>query len=229
VRVIAFAAGLAAGMVLALAPATAQQSCGGVLQPPCPTTTAPGGPPPPPAGRPTPLSSAEFSAIEATLASSVPLDKGDTAARRRAFRRSCVRLDRRDLLLAAYRRLCLEESKLYVAYAGPCYSRSTCVPKWTGVHRTTGSYVREFRRFDAELESLVSDSRCRTALRSPPGELAAYGRFNRAVSELIAGFRSRSAHRLRAAARNLNRVSKTARKVVRSNRKQLSDFRSGCD
>jgi hypothetical protein len=167
-------------------------------------------------------------AIQATIAASLPLDKGNKPAKRRRFRRACAGLDRRDSVLAAYRRFCFQEANLYDAFAAPCFSRATCVPKFVRVYRTTDAYLAAYRHLDMEIARLVSDPRCRTALRSTAAELAAYRRSNGAVGRLITAFRSGSSHQVKTAARNLNRVAASNRKVVRTNHKQLSDFRAGC-
>jgi hypothetical protein len=240
-KVLALVAGLALALTIGLCTASAQDACGGLLQPPCPTPSTPTASTPtsttPSSTTPTnpaptlpaaPLSQARYRAIDAILAASVPLDHSYARAPRRAYRRSCKTLDRRDPLLRSFRTWCLVAADIYdsQAAAAACRTKSCFIASLDTGATLTARFRTEFIALDRVIDTQVVNVGCRDALRAPPGELARYQQLVSALRGYASALRSGSQTAIKKASNHLNAVG--SRRGVRSNRTELREMEHAC-
>lgn len=218
------------------APASAQSTCGGLLQPPCPEPTPAPTPSPTPAPTPTPtpapapapaLSAERFSAFEEVLVASNAVEAGTTtAAELRRYRSACRALSTGDPLLRGYRRLCLVDIEGY-EYDGlaTCRSARSCERasrKIVSLLTRTTSASRAHNRVAAKE---IDDKRCRAAVRIEARTIRVVEQYTSAFGQLATAYRKDSRRLFRRAIARLDRIDKQPR---RSGATQLKQFRADC-
>lgn len=200
---------------LGAGPAAAQlPSCGGLLQPPCPspssptttatTTTAPPSTatPPPAAPEPAaPISEALFGRIDAYLTA---LGGDDDAT----YRRTCTGLPTEDPVLAAIRRRCRQDLKTVGLFDRVQACRSAACAR-----RRIPVFVRELRVEAGTLDALdravaaqVPTGACRTAIQNGPENVRQFARLVRGWATIGRAYRQRSDLLLRRGRRQLDAV-----------------------
>ena len=175
---------IAASAALFVPAAEGRSDCGGLLQPPCPEATPTPSPtpaptstptaPPSPDPKPTRLAPRQFKAIEQLLEAAVANGKPRPTPRAAAlYSRRCAAFDRRDLVLASYRRLCRPIARAYVHINRGCDSPRACRRQLAFEARISGAIVRAADEANEGFVRALGPGACRRELALSQAEIRA--------------------------------------------------------